>query len=149
MRLKYDKTTDTLHLILRPAAGETLQYESGPISALIDEEDELAELAITKAQRFLAQMIAAGVTVEAQPQTPKSKTSAWEDVDSSMISAFRYDEQAETLDVVFTSSGVYRYYEVPADVVEGLRQASSKGSYMRAMIIDQYADEKLRGVRRS
>ncbi len=68
----------------------------------------------------------------------------WEDVDSSMISAFKYDETAEILDVMFNKTGIYRYFDVPLDVVEGLRESSSKGSYMRSMIIDMYDYEKKR-----
>lgn len=66
----------------------------------------------------------------------------WEDVDSSMIAAFKYDEEAQTLDVMFHRTGHYRYFDVPMDVVAGLREASSKGSYMRAAIIDVYTFNK-------
>ena len=66
----------------------------------------------------------------------------WEDVDSSMISAFKYDPEAQTLDVIFNRTGQYRYFDVPPDAVQGLREASSKGSYMRHAIIDMYYYEK-------
>jgi hypothetical protein len=66
----------------------------------------------------------------------------WEDADSSMISAFRYDPETETLEVLFNRTGRYTYHDVPADVVQGLRDASSKGSYMRSMIIDMYRYSK-------
>lgn len=69
-------------------------------------------------------------------------TSNWEDVDSSMIAAFKYDEESQELQVLFNKTGRYTYFDVPADVVEGLREASSKGSYMRSMIIDLYAYNK-------
>lgn len=71
-------------------------------------------------------------------QTPNSKESAWEEVDSSMISAFRYDESKNMLEVRFHNSDTYRYLNVPAEVAEGLRQAESKGSYMQSNIIDMY-----------
>jgi hypothetical protein len=71
-----------------------------------------------------------------------SQKPTWEDVDSSMISAFRYDPEEETLEVLFNRTGRYTYYDVSADVVEGLREASSKGSYMRSMIIDMYSYDK-------
>jgi hypothetical protein len=57
------------------------------------------------------------------------------DADSSMISAFGYDQTTGILDVAFHRTGVYRYYDVPLHVFEGLRDASSKGRYMRATII--------------
>ena len=65
-------------------------------------------------------------------------------VDSSMIYALGYDEQQQMLEVVFKRNGVYRYRDVPKKVYEGLIKASSKGSYMRDMIIDRYPTEHLR-----
>lgn len=68
----------------------------------------------------------------------------WEGVDSSMIAAFKYDEEAQELDVLFHNTGHYCYFDVPPEVVQGLREASSKGSYMRATIIDMYAYSKIK-----
>ncbi len=65
-------------------------------------------------------------------------------VDSSMIYAVGYDEQAEILEVVFKRTGVYRYRNVPKKVYQELMAADSKGSYMRDMIIDVYPTEHLR-----
>ena len=65
-------------------------------------------------------------------------------VDSSMIYAVGYDEEAQILEVVFKRTGVYRYRDVPKKVYEGLLKSDSKGSYMRDMIIDMYPTEQLR-----
>jgi hypothetical protein len=65
-------------------------------------------------------------------------------VDSSMIYAVGYDEEAQILEVVFKRTGVYRYHNVPKDVYERLLESDSKGSYMRDMIIDMYPAEHLR-----
>jgi TFIIF-interacting CTD phosphatase-like protein len=65
-------------------------------------------------------------------------------VDSSMIYAFGYDEEQQVLEVVFKRNGVYRYRDVPKKVYEGLLKASSKGSYMRDLVIDMYPTEHLR-----
>jgi hypothetical protein len=46
--------------------------------------------------------------------------------------------------VAFHRTGVYRYYDVPPKVFEGLRDASSKGSYMHNYIIDVYDWSKKR-----
>lgn len=62
----------------------------------------------------------------------------WEDVDSSMIAAFKYDEETKILSVMFNKTGVYHYHDVPADVVKGLRDADSQGSYMRWAVIDMF-----------
>lgn len=71
-------------------------------------------------------------------KTKNKKEPAWEEVDSSMISAFRYDESKLILEVKFQNTDTYRYLNVPVEVVEGLRQAESKGSYMQSMVIDVY-----------
>ncbi len=72
---------------------------------------------------------------EQKSDTPKP---VWEDVDSSMIAAFKYDEATQTLAVMFIKTGLYTYQDVPPDVVAGLREADSKGSYMRYAIIGEY-----------
>lgn len=59
-------------------------------------------------------------------------------VESSMIQAFGYDEDTETLLAIFNSGKTYQYSEVPKEVYEGLLEADSKGSYMRSFIIDCY-----------
>lgn len=64
------------------------------------------------------------------------------DVDSSMISRFGYDAQEEVLELHFLSRGRYRYFGVPHDVFEQLRDSGSKGSYIRDLIIDQYDYKK-------
>jgi uncharacterized damage-inducible protein DinB len=64
------------------------------------------------------------------------------DVDSSMISKFGYDAKEEILELHFLSRGRYRYFGVPYEVFEQLRDSSSKGSYIRDLIIDQYDYKK-------
>ena len=65
-------------------------------------------------------------------------------VDSSMIYAVGYDPDTQTLEVVFTRTGVYIYEGVPQEVYDGLLSADSKGSYMRGYIIDSYPTRKLK-----
>ena len=69
-------------------------------------------------------------------------------VESSMIYAVGYDEESQTMEVAFNSGGVYRYFDVPKDIYEGLLAAESKGRYMRANVIDMYPYAKGRGKRR-
>lgn len=64
-------------------------------------------------------------------------------VDSSMIYAVAYDPDAQELEVVFNSGGVYRYEDVPPEIYKGLLDAESKGRTMRAFIIDMYPDHKI------
>lgn len=146
MSIKYDKNNDTLHIALNPEIGKPHEYEEGDVSVFIDDTDALTQLSIRNVSRFLARALKAGVQIEQVPDQLKDQDKpTWEDVDSSMISAFKYDELSGTLEVMFHRTGVYRYFDVPLHVVEGLRDASSKGSYMRSMIIDMYPYEKGRG----
>jgi KTSC domain len=112
----------------------------------VDEGDALVSVTIAHASRFVARALAAGVKVEGAPavEPPKSGM-VWYDADSSMISAFGYDEAEGILEIAFHGTGVYRYYDVPLHVFEGLHDAASKGSYIRNYIIDMYSWEKKRG----
>jgi hypothetical protein len=69
-------------------------------------------------------------------------------VESSMIHAVGYESETRTLEVVFNSGQTYQYYDVPPQEYKGLMAAASKGSYMRAHIIDMYECTPLRGRRR-
>ena len=59
-------------------------------------------------------------------------------VDSSMIQAFGYDENHQSLLVIFNSGKTYQYAEVPKEIYEELLEADSKGRYMRDCVIDCY-----------
>lgn len=67
----------------------------------------------------------------------------WEDTgDSTMITAYKYNPESEELMVVFNKTGIYRYAGVPAEVIQALREAPSKGRFLRSEIIDVYPFEK-------
>nr|WP_309694535.1 KTSC domain-containing protein [Armatimonas sp.] len=68
-------------------------------------------------------------------------------VDSSMLHAVGYDEEAKELEAVFASGKVYRYEGVPKEVYEELLASDSKGSFMRNAIIDCYPDYPVRTKR--
>ncbi len=145
MPIQYDKESDTLTIILGPEHYETYELEAGDFAIVVDEMDALVSITIANATRFIARALAAGVKVEGAPAVEPPKGSmVWYDADSSMISAFGYDEAEGILEVAFHRSGVYRYYDVPLQVFEGLRDAESKGRYMRGCIIDMYPWEKKR-----
>ncbi len=146
MIIRYNQEDDTLTVVLEPEADEAFDYVGGDFAAAVDEDDNLVEITIANASQFIAEALAAGVKVETGPVVqPKKSGMVWYDADSSMISAFGYDEAERILEVAFHNSGVYRYYNVPRKVFEGLRDASSKGSYLRSEIIDVYPYEKKRG----
>ena len=119
-------------------AGDRVRWPAGELHQLWTmDEDEMVTL--------MVEHVAERPVAKQQPDEPK-KTAVkpqWEDADSSMISAFKYHPETQELEVMFKRTGVYRYFEVPADVVQGLRDADSKGSYMRWAIINMFGYEKL------
>jgi hypothetical protein len=147
MRVQYDVEEDELIVVLKPNPyGDSSDFETDGYYATVNDGDELIQLVIPRASDFVRRALGAGVKVEGAPEVPPPQRGlVWYDADSSMISAFGYDEAEEILEVAFHSTGVYRYFEVPRDVFEGLRDAPSKGSYMRSMIIDMYPWEQSRG----
>lgn len=56
-------------------------------------------------------------------------------VTSSNISSIGYDQQSATLEVEFTSSDIYQYFDVPAHLYDGLLQAVSPGQFLNINII--------------
>ncbi len=64
--------------------------------------------------------------------------------ESSMLYAAGYDPVTQTLELVFTSGGIYRYSEVPPAIYAGLLAAESKGRYTWMNIINFYPYERLR-----
>jgi hypothetical protein len=53
-----------------------------------------------------------------------------------------YSDHA-TLDLVFHNGTVYRYFAVPARVVEGLRTAPSTGAYFHRQIRHRFRYQRL------
>jgi len=106
----------------------------------------VVSITIRNARAVMAQVIAAGVPIDSPPTgRPTKPQMVWQEVDSSMIKAFGYmASEAGILDVKFQSGRVYRYHDVPAEVVEKLKQAPSKGQFMKDMIIEVYTYERLK-----
>ena len=66
-----------------------------------------------------------------------------EAVDSKGIKWVRYDERTRTLDVGYTSSGEYRYFDVAPEVYAWLMKAGSKGKFVNRLVKDKYRYERL------
>jgi hypothetical protein len=64
-------------------------------------------------------------------------------VPSTAIESVRYDDAANTLDIVFKTGRVYRYFAVPATVHQELLGADSKGRYFNEVIRPRYPCERL------
>lgn len=55
-------------------------------------------------------------------------------VDSKNIASIGYDYEMATLRIEFLKGGTYDYYQVPAELYEGIMSASSKGQYLNMYI---------------
>ena len=64
-------------------------------------------------------------------------------VDSSAISEVAYYPNVERLIVLFKSGKAYEYLNVPGHVMNGLREASSKGKFLNKYILAQYRFKNL------
>ena len=58
-------------------------------------------------------------------------------VKSNNIASVGYDDESEILEVELTNGSVYRYYDVPGKIYDGLMRAGSRGSYLHSEIITQ------------
>ena len=63
-------------------------------------------------------------------------------VDSSLIATMTYSDHA-TLDLAFHNGTVYRYFAVPARVVDGLRTAESAGAYFHRYVRERFRYQRL------
>ena len=63
-------------------------------------------------------------------------------LDSSLLAAVTYSDHA-TLDVAFRSGAVYRYFAVPARVVDALLTAPSTGAYFHREIRHRFRYQRL------
>ena len=61
---------------------------------------------------------------------------------SSVLSAMTYSREA-TLELVFRSGAVYRYFSVPPRVVEELIAATSKGAYFNRHVRNRFRSQRL------
>ena len=58
----------------------------------------------------------------------------WTPLASSNLAACRYDEASRVLQIRFRSGRTYSYQDVPPETVEGLKDASSPGTYFNSNI---------------
>jgi len=64
-------------------------------------------------------------------------------VPSTVIRAFHYNAEHQTLDVTFASGLRYRYLAVPIEIYERFRNSTSKGIYFNRHIRDHFEFKKL------
>jgi hypothetical protein len=66
----------------------------------------------------------------------------WQALQSSNLSAYRYNEGEKQLEIKFHGGRVYRYPGVPKEIAEGLGTAASPGQYFNSEIKNAYPAEK-------
>lgn len=59
-------------------------------------------------------------------------------IKSTALVSARYDDETQQLDVFFVNGSMYTYEGVPPEIVDGLENADSPGSYFHANIRGQY-----------
>lgn len=64
----------------------------------------------------------------------------WRPLESSNLSAFRYDPETQVLQIRFKSGRSYDFKDVPQSVAEGLESADSAGRYFNNAIKGQYQE---------
>ena len=64
-------------------------------------------------------------------------------VQSSNLAAVGYDSRCNLLEVEFHNGSVYRYFDVPRNVMRSLMQAQSKGGFFNSYIRMHYPFERL------
>ncbi|WBY09004.1 KTSC domain-containing protein [Sphingomonas sp. 7/4-4] len=62
----------------------------------------------------------------------------WDIMPSSVIRGWKYDEDAQRLEVTFVNGRRYSYHEVPPGIVQEMRAAFSKGRYFNRKIRDHF-----------
>ena len=62
---------------------------------------------------------------------------------SSVIIAFSYNEEKLILKITFVSGFIYHYKNVPKNIYNAMRAATSKGTYFNNYIKDRYDFEKI------
>jgi hypothetical protein len=65
------------------------------------------------------------------------------EINSKGIRWIRYDERTRTLDVAYTNSGEYRYFDVGPEVYAWLVRAESKGKFVNRLVKDKYRYQRL------
>lgn len=132
MEAIYDPTRDELELRWKPP-GSGLPPAPPSLSLRLElRGDELTLILTPLREGWLPFLQSVAMASEGRGEDPP-----WRNVRSSMISAVRYHEGHQILEVAF-NKGIYLYFGVSRQVFEGLLRAESKGRYMRQHIIDRY-----------
>ena len=67
----------------------------------------------------------------------------WIPLNSTNLTAARYDESSNTLEVEFKGGKIYQYFDIPLQVFEGLIHSESHGQYLNEQIKGHYRYARL------
>jgi hypothetical protein len=65
-----------------------------------------------------------------------------------MMTFVEYDDDAEELDITFSSGKTYRYFNVPRKIYAKLLKAGSKGQFFNDVIKDEFRHSEVRSRRK-
>jgi hypothetical protein len=85
----------------------------------------------------------AACRVNSSAERPSPFRLPMEAVDSKGIRWIRYDERTRILDVAYTNSGEYRYFDVGPEVYAWLVRAESKGKFVNRLVKERYRYARL------
>jgi hypothetical protein len=70
-------------------------------------------------------------------------------VESTTLATVAYENAGRVLQLEFRSGSLYRYFDVPEEVYEGLLRASSKGRYFNEQIRDRFQHDRVAKAERA
>jgi hypothetical protein len=62
---------------------------------------------------------------------------------SSVVARMIYDDETETLRIVYVSGMVYDYKKVPFEIYEAMKASDSKGTFLNQVIKEKYEFERV------
>jgi len=63
---------------------------------------------------------------------------------SSVVAAIKYDAKTSRLRIIYNSGNIYDYKNVPPEIYNEMKTASSKGEYLNKQIKPNYEFEKIK-----
>ena len=97
------------------------------------------DAAVARFKQTLAGSASAPQPAPTGPTGGGGGTGTFGPVESSMLSAVRYDVRTQALTVDFVKGGTYTYSQVPFEVAQSIVEAPSVGKAMHAEVLGTYA----------
>jgi hypothetical protein len=129
-------------------------HSNGQLGLLIDrgKEVEFIEIAAPEAAMHGLQMVdfiantdstELSGSIQSKEIAPSCEPIAMISVDSEMASAIGYNEEAQVLQIEFSSGSVYQYSDVEPEIWESLQDADSTGRFFNSEIKGYYSSRRV------